>query len=331
MKPELDIKELLEENTRLTNLAERDWLTGLYNHRAGEEKVRSLLEKMNSGVLIIADADHFKMINDTYGHQAGDVALRKIADVLVHSFHEEDVISRIGGDEFMIFIAYQCSETMIEQKIKRINEMLMQMHPDESFPATTVTFGYAVAKDDISFELLFKKADYQLLQKKKERQPETDDYEYTHTEISNMSADIMQICSDLRENGAVAGAFCQSYHAFKMIYRLTERRMNRYGEKATLVLFTLSGNGGLNPSPSLLDMAMEYLSASIRVSVRIGDVYTRFSCCQYLLMIAETDEQEAEQIVERIKSRNKVIVERDSEEMTVVLTHHISLMIPAEN
>lgn len=93
------IKELLQR-------ASRDSLSGLLNRATAEQLIRQRLK--NSAVdeqcaLFIIDLDDFKSVNDTLGHQAGDLAIRESARILSGLFHANDIISRFGGDEFLIF------------------------------------------------------------------------------------------------------------------------------------------------------------------------------------------------------------------------------------
>ena len=82
--------------------AATDGLTGLLNRRSFEQKVAALLERGGPLSLAMADLDHFKALNDTYGHATGDRALVLFAEILRSSFRSQDVIGRHGGEEFVI-------------------------------------------------------------------------------------------------------------------------------------------------------------------------------------------------------------------------------------
>ncbi|TMG73300.1 MAG: sensor domain-containing diguanylate cyclase, partial [Betaproteobacteria bacterium] len=88
--------------------AMRDPLTGLYNRRQLEESLhREILRARRGGAsvgIMAIDVDHFKQVNDTLGHEAGDCVLRKIADELASCVREEDVACRAGGEEFVIIL-----------------------------------------------------------------------------------------------------------------------------------------------------------------------------------------------------------------------------------
>src|SRR5918911_2731437 len=99
-------KRLAEQDARLRALAEVDQLTQLANRHKSTELLTHLLAlARRQGAplsLAVLDLDHFKHVNDRYGHAAGDEVLRRVAGTLRHSFRGEDVVSRWGGEEFLV-------------------------------------------------------------------------------------------------------------------------------------------------------------------------------------------------------------------------------------
>ncbi len=91
-------------NLRRTALC--DELTGLFNRRAFDDKVRTLLAARETGPFAVAlfDLDHFKRINDVYGHAAGDAALQAFARICTESLRDTDFLARIGGEEFAVIL-----------------------------------------------------------------------------------------------------------------------------------------------------------------------------------------------------------------------------------
>jgi diguanylate cyclase (GGDEF)-like protein len=100
--------ELQDANTRLKELVYRDGLTGLYNHRYFQESLAQELaraKRYNSSVsLIIFDIDHFKQVNDTHGHPAGDLVLTNIARAISTAVRPSDIVARYGGEEFAVIL-----------------------------------------------------------------------------------------------------------------------------------------------------------------------------------------------------------------------------------
>lgn len=96
---------------RLSKLSRKDGLTGLNNRRTFFDLVERVRADEAKGVLLILDADHFKQINDTYGHLAGDCCLKSIAHTLNRNLRKNDVLSRIGGEEFALYLTGASVET----------------------------------------------------------------------------------------------------------------------------------------------------------------------------------------------------------------------------
>lgn len=101
--------ELRRHKERLTDAlrhARMDSLTGIYNRQAAATRISRLLAEQpgTCSVLLFLDLDNFKMVNDTLGHRMGDLVLRQAADLFRQELDEEDVIGRVGGDEFVVFL-----------------------------------------------------------------------------------------------------------------------------------------------------------------------------------------------------------------------------------
>lgn len=101
-------RRLAAENTRLGRLADHDGLTGLYNRRAFERLLLSDLsaarEREGFVSIIFLDIDHFKELNDAFGHLKGDILLRHIGEVLSRNVRKADTVARFGGEEFVIIL-----------------------------------------------------------------------------------------------------------------------------------------------------------------------------------------------------------------------------------
>ncbi len=117
------MKEEKEELEKLKKLALRDKLTGLYNRYGIFEYFKDEFSKDNSKnhlsnyTLIRIDLDHFKSINDTYGHDTGDDALKIVAEGLIRHFKKSDLLDRDGGDEFMVIVK-DCELPVLLHKIE---------------------------------------------------------------------------------------------------------------------------------------------------------------------------------------------------------------------
>jgi len=159
---EYKIKEqaLIKVNDQLETLASTDLLTGLKNRRFFQEKmVESLLlfqEKQRFFSLLVVDIDHFKSINDTYGHPIGDLVLGNLAGLLQSVSRSTDVVARYGGEEFVIILP-ECEE---EQAIGIAERYRSQVaSADWGEYNITVSIGAATVVEEDTEKSLFQKAD----------------------------------------------------------------------------------------------------------------------------------------------------------------------------
>lgn len=125
------------EKTQLQ--ATTDGLTGLVNRRTIENQVRRMTSRGGLFALAIADLDHFKIVNDTHGHEAGDRALRLFAQVAQDALREEDILARWGGEEFVIVLP-ELQRYEAVTILDRIREKLAAAHAGDH-PRFTASFG----------------------------------------------------------------------------------------------------------------------------------------------------------------------------------------------
>ena len=162
-----DITERKQKEIRLYDQATRDPLTGCYNRRSFDEMVGKEVYKARRTkkpfCVFMIDADHFKKVNDTYGHAAGDRVLKSLASCCRRTLRESDVISRFGGEEFVIFMP----DTRIEMAFKvcdrlRLNiaDILVKGDNGEDI-RFTVSIGLveSTQDDDLNMENLLKITD----------------------------------------------------------------------------------------------------------------------------------------------------------------------------
>lgn len=151
---------------RLSLLSRKDGLTGLNNRRTFLDLAARRNKEFRTCILLLLDADHFKTINDTYGHTAGDNCLKSIAYMLQRNLREEDVIGRIGGEEFAILLANVCikqAHVIIERLTLPIP---FQAGPDHQHLTVTLSVGAVVTSPEESMDKLFAIADRALYQAK---------------------------------------------------------------------------------------------------------------------------------------------------------------------
>ncbi|MGF1761981.1 GGDEF domain-containing protein [Aliivibrio kagoshimensis] len=115
---------ILASRFRLKYISEKDQLTGLYNRKTAFEKILKFSASTGkTHTLVLFDLDHFKSINDTYGHPTGDIALKHIAKVLGEPMMKNDFIGRIGGEEFFIFLN-GCGKDLARERVESLRARL---------------------------------------------------------------------------------------------------------------------------------------------------------------------------------------------------------------
>ena len=124
-----DISERKRAEEALRSMSLTDPLTGLYNRRGiltlADQQIKMAVRLQRRLMLLYADLNHLKLINDTHGHAAGDAALVETARILQETFRESDIIARMGGDEFLVF-ALESDECIEETMRYRLNERFAQ-------------------------------------------------------------------------------------------------------------------------------------------------------------------------------------------------------------
>lgn len=151
---------------QLREEAEHDALTGLMN-RAAFDNLCDYYSKSDKPIaLLLLDVDHFKQVNDTYGHDVGDQALKRVAGVLKECFRSNDYTIRFGGDEFAVIMCdiSPAQKNIIERKLKYINTALINSAAAD-FPELTVSAGVSFSKSGYTKEL-FLEADAALYETK---------------------------------------------------------------------------------------------------------------------------------------------------------------------
>ncbi|MDA3932610.1 MAG: sensor domain-containing diguanylate cyclase [Tenericutes bacterium] len=156
-----DISESKRIEEKLRYLSERDSLTNVYNRRTMYIKLEKLLEnnkKQNELFsLIMFDIDHFKEVNDQYGHLVGDDVLKKLTEVIIDDKRSEDIVCRYGGEEFFLLLPNTNSESAINVA-KRLRKMVKKMDVPK-VGHITVSMGVVTYQKDETIDEVIKRAD----------------------------------------------------------------------------------------------------------------------------------------------------------------------------
>lgn len=287
----------------LTEEATSDKLTGFLNKASGTEKIS---EQCNNvpGALMILDLDNFKLVNDLYGHDMGDRILVEFAVIVKHNIRSEDVVCRIGGDEFMAFFAELTEEEAVRSLTERLNEQLLDeadslMGKDHGIPLG-ISIGVAFTqKKENDYQILFQYADSALYEVK--RNGKHGYYIYkpdvlgsdTEEDIERELQRVIQIMS---ERGGGKGALILGQEAFSWNYRFIERFLARYGGAATRMIFSLS-------SEEKGVMFSEMVSAFgnvLKDTLRRSDIIIQWQQSRYFVVLPLLKEEDTPGVIDRI-------------------------------
>lgn len=160
--------ELEIQTKRAQELARTDPMTGIANRRAffekGEEFIQNYLRYNKAFSLIILDIDHFKHVNDKYGHEVGDLVIVSLTKAISQCIRETDFFARIGGEEFTILLSHANSSLAME-KTKKLLQMIRNLEIEHNGELLKVTVSMGLCEytqSEISIYSLLKKADRML-------------------------------------------------------------------------------------------------------------------------------------------------------------------------
>ena len=139
-----DISAQIDREQELRHQAQQDPLTDVYN-RAGVKLINARLEQISRGILFMLDLDDFKFINDTYGHAAGDKVLVAMGQILKDIFRTDDIVARVGGDEFVAFLSGSDNASMAQEKAQELLDRVRELKLEGIDTQISVSIGIASA------------------------------------------------------------------------------------------------------------------------------------------------------------------------------------------
>jgi len=165
------VAQLQERVQQLDQLAHQDSLIQLPNRRGFMRELERLIDRIsrygNSAAMLFVDLDGLKMINDSFGHRAGDEALIQVADLLSKGVRRSDVVARLGGDEFGILLENANEESAHETAARLVDLICASelVHEGEALPLS-VAIGIGMITGDESPEEVIARADEEMYRRK---------------------------------------------------------------------------------------------------------------------------------------------------------------------
>lgn len=323
------LADRLEQKTRevsdMKSKSQRDALTGLWNRAFTEETVNELLSLGTAGALMMIDMDNFKAINDNYGHIAGDSTLKMFADTLRQYSSEGDILCRIGGDEFVVFVRSVTSKSELGNRASDIiSDLCYKLEQCKFDTNSSVSIGIAQAPEDgTDFTKLYNCADkalYYVKQNGKNSFHFFSDRVHAENSRSGQGVDLNYLREFMSRADSGRGAYLLDFESFHHVYNFIRRFVERSSREVQTVLFTVNELG--EPDAAEAELALELLEKAIYLSLRRSDVSTRYSSKQIIVILMDADAVNGDlvsaRIIEcfnRIYTGGKVTVEYDIAKM----------------
>lgn len=164
----VDITQQRETEERLILKSQIDGLTNTFNKVTVEEKIGEMLGEYDAGLLFVLDMDKFKQVNDEYGHRVGDRVLEEVSRALFDVFRQRDPIGRIGGDEFVVFLAGTNDEEVANTKREALESLIAEASRILNMPIAVSTGVARYPQDGTTYQELFDAADRAMYERKNE-------------------------------------------------------------------------------------------------------------------------------------------------------------------
>ncbi len=299
------LDEKIKEVSDIKSKSLQDALTGLWNRAYTEEKVGEMIKNGVKGALFMIDMDNFKAINDNYGHIAGDHTLKMFADTLRKYAYEDDVICRIGGDEFMTFVVGENSKTILGNHAANIiSDMCDNLDKCKFETNSSVSVGIAqFPGDGTDFKSLYNAADkalYYVKQNGKNSYHFYSDQSAAETERASKNVDLGYLRDIMKRTDAGKGSYMMDFDNFHHVYNFIRRIVERSNREVQTLLFTLQTENNYNEDPNEIEKAVELLECAVFTSLRRVDVSTRYSSRQIIVILFDSNEENGSLVANRI-------------------------------
>ena len=288
----------------MTEDATIDKLTGFLNKNSGTKRISALCGE-KTGALIVFDLDSFKLVNDLYGHDMGDRVLENVADVFRSNIRSNDIMSRIGGDEFMGFFCDLLSKDAVTALTERLNSQLMRkckilMGEDFGIPIGISAGVVFVPEHGKDYNTLFQLADGSLYRVKQKGKHDCEIYDPAEADNdlkNDPRTELFKLTQLVEERGAGKGASILNQDAFSVNYRLIVRFTRMFKGRVKRLLFTLTLNPGANINIS--NAALEF-GEFLQGFLRDCDIVFQNRHNQFFIVVPEMSFEENTDIGARI-------------------------------
>ncbi|MBO4391092.1 MAG: response regulator [Lachnospiraceae bacterium] len=282
-----------------------DKLTGFLNKAATGTELSKMCAD-STGCLMMLDLDSFKLVNDIYGHEAGDKILTAVARIIRDTVPEGSKNGRIGGDEFASFAINVTTEEEVAQITSDLNTGIVAkakeiLGADMNIPLGMSVGAVMVPKFGNDYNSLLKLADKSLYKVKKNGKHSYSIYTFntiSQEDLNSKAQTIGELSEIMGERSVSNTAMQLDMEAFSYVYRYVMRYVSRHGIKACKLLFTLDAKEGIDDETYA--EACDEFGNHLRLSLRKSDIVTRNRYNQYYVFLTEFREGFIPKVVDQI-------------------------------
>ncbi len=291
----------------LTEGATKDKLTGFLNKAEGVSRVTEIMAG-TSGAFMMLDLDSFKLVNDLFGHDKGDEILRAFADVGRKNTRENDILCRIGGDEFLFFCCGLHGENALCALTSRLNEQFEDrakqvLGADHGIPLGISVGAVMVPEYGTEYESLFKMADEAMYRTKHNGKHGCTLYENSQIingQIQNPENELERITKIMAERNQGSEPLILGTEATTAIFQFMDRFNNRYGGKTLLLLFILTAKDITDENK--FNDAMTSFEDLLKRLLGKSDIIMRNKNNEFFVLVPMLRQPDAESMINRIIS-----------------------------
>ncbi len=323
------IDNILQNVERIRNLkeaAEIEPMTGLLNKVTTVRQVDEIASK-GGGILMMVDLDSFKLVNDIYGHEAGDKVLIWFAELLRSIMRSNDIVGRVGGDEFVAFCQNVRNERMVAERTQFMNRKLLtyakELFGEDMNIPLGVSVGAAICPDEgTDYQTLYKKADQALYNVKMAGKHNFAFFKTGEEKNREKSAEgLDEIDMLLKERDVKKGSQILTLDNFKLIYRFMMRFQRNYAWDVHLLVFRVESR---TENDDDLSRMTDYFLNVAAGCLRGSDSFTKLGNNTVLAIFLKATEAEVKIPILRIRER----WESDPETAGYTFSYEMQYMMP---
>lgn len=299
------LEEKIQEVSDIKSKSQQDALTGLWNRSYTENTINTRIKKGERGALFMIDMDNFKAINDIYGHIEGDNTLKMFADTMRDFSSENDILCRIGGDEFIMFVSGETAKEEIGALADNIILSLCHKIEQKKFETnSSVSIGIAqIPEDGNTFNAAYNAADkalYYVKQNGKNSYHFFSEQKAAENTRSGSLVDLKYLREVMSRTDSGKGAYQLDIDSFQHVYNFIRRFVERSGRDVQTVLFTAVCDDNEIPDIEETEIALEMMERAIYTSLRRADISTRYSGKQIIAILMDANTENGAIVAQRI-------------------------------